>query len=194
METTGITLIGSLTSPYVRKLRLFLHQKPYTFKTVDLLKIEEREHLKTINPIGKIPVLIHQGKPLFESRVIYRYLNQLLKLERELTLEQENTLSIIDGLMDATILLFLMNREGISITQDPPLPFVNRQRERIKLLLTELSKVNFAEWNFVTMSLYAYLDWAQFRNMISLESYPILKNFHQKFSNAPGVNETKIPN
>lgn len=192
METTGLTLIGSYTSPYVRKLRLFMHGKANCeFKRVDYLNPEEQKYLLSKNPINKIPVLIHQDQLIFESRIIYRYLNSLLNVEKDLTITQENTLSMIDALMDSTILLFMMNRGGITI--DDNVPFIKKQHDRIHHLMEELSKVSFNEWNFLSMSLYSYLDWAHFRSMVDIENYPILKQFHQNFAEAPGVFLTKIP-
>ena len=48
---------------------------PYQFKNVNLMKRENKtEEFLSMNPIGKVPVIEHNGKYLFESDAICRYL------------------------------------------------------------------------------------------------------------------------
>ena len=83
MEFKNIELIGSHTSPFVRGLRIFMHNKiPYQFKVIDYLKTEDAEYLKKINPINKIPILIVDQKPILDSRKIYEILNHQYKIDQ----------------------------------------------------------------------------------------------------------------
>ena len=66
--------------------------------------------------------------------------------------------------------------------------------ERIPLLMNFISPwaATSEEWDFLTMSLYSYLDWANFREQLDISAYPDMKNFLEKFKHSPGVEETKI--
>lgn len=187
------TLIGSITSPYVRKIRLCLHDKIfYDFKTVNYLEKEDAAYLRSVNPINKIPVLIDQGQVIFDSRVIYNYLTKKYGWTN-LTIAEENILSAIDALLDTSINLFSLQRGGLDLACSTN-SYIIRQQERMTLLLdfiTPWVKQN-NEWNFLSMSLYSFLDWASFREIIELKSYPEMMNFLNNFKNSPGVDETKI--
>jgi hypothetical protein len=56
-----------------------------------------------------------------------------------------------------------------------------------------LDEKNPAHWNFLSMSLYSYLYWVEFREMYNLNDHPVLKEFLEKFKNSPGVAESTIP-
>jgi glutathione S-transferase len=191
------TLVGSLTSPYVRKIRLLLHGTPYELKVVNYLEEAGNEYLKSINPVNKLPVLIDGDKTILDSRIIYYYLAKKNKWP-ELTVDEENRLTAIDGAMDTSISLFMYRRGGLDLNGGNT--HVERQKERIPHILNfltpwvkTLDEKNPAHWNFLTMSLYSYLYWADFREIYSLENHPDLKIFLEKFKNAPGVAETTIP-
>ncbi len=71
-------LIGSNTSPYVRKVRVVMAEKKldYDFVLEDVWS--EQTTIKESNPLGKIPCLIMEGgEALFDSRVIVEYLDTL---------------------------------------------------------------------------------------------------------------------
>jgi glutathione S-transferase len=185
-------LIGSLTSPYVRKIRLCLHDViPYELKTVNYLEQNDAAYLKSINPINKIPILIDEKQTIYDSRVIYNYLAKKYDWT-PLTLNEENILSAIDAALDTSINLFSLKRGGLDTSK--PNTYVTRQEERIPLLLNYLSlwAVNCKEWNFLSMSLYSYLDWASFRELLKLSEYPEMQKFLERFKDAKGVQATKI--
>ncbi len=71
-------LIGSLTSPYVRKARVVLAEKKidYDFE-LDSPWTPETQ-VANVNPLGKIPVLVlDDNTVLFDSRVIVEYLDNV---------------------------------------------------------------------------------------------------------------------
>lgn len=188
-------LIGSLTSPYVRKMRILLHSlAPYELKSINYLEKNDSDYLKSINPINQIPVLLDNDVKIFDSRVIYNYLAKKHKLN-PLSIDEENILSAIDAALDTSINLFSLRRGGLDLNGGNS--YIERQQERIPLILNYLTpwiksqdEKNPAHWNFLTMSFYAYLYWGEFRAILDLSSYPDLKNFLERFKNAPGVAET----
>ncbi|MGE5385593.1 MAG: glutathione S-transferase family protein, partial [Betaproteobacteria bacterium] len=71
-------LIGSLTSPYVRKVRIVLAEKKieYEFELDSPWAPETK--VPGINPLGKVPVLVLDDEtPLFDSRVIVEYIDNV---------------------------------------------------------------------------------------------------------------------
>ena len=104
-------LIGSLTSPYVRKVRIVLAEKQldYAFDLEDLSSPNTR--ITSVNPLGKIPCLIlDSGEALFDSAVIVEYLDTLSPFENLISgtaLERARIRTweaLADGLLDASIL------------------------------------------------------------------------------------------
>lgn len=188
-------LIGSLTSPYVRKLRLLMHKlEPYELKCVNYLEKNDNDYLKSVNPINKLPVYIGNGVKIYDSRVIYNYLANKHNLKK-FSIEEENILSAIDAAMDSSISLFSYRRGGFDLNSGNT--YVERQQDRIPHILnyithwvSEQNEKNPTHWNFLTMSLYSYLYWGQFRGMLDLNKHPVLKNFLERFKDAPGVAET----
>ncbi len=73
-------LIASLTSPFVRKVRIFLAEKNIPYELVVDIPWDENTQVHTVNPLGKVPVLIinEEQHTLFDSRVIVDYLERLV--------------------------------------------------------------------------------------------------------------------
>ena len=74
----NIRLIASLTSPYVRKVRIVMAEKRLEYQ----LELEDvwspDTSIQDANPLGKVPCLIMEdGGALFDSRVIVEYLDTL---------------------------------------------------------------------------------------------------------------------
>lgn len=189
-------LIGSFTSPYVRKIRLLLHgNKNIEFKSINYLEKADSDYLKSVNPINQIPVFIDGDQTIYDSRVIYNY---LAKKEgwKPLSIEEENILSAIDAAMDSAINLFSLRRGGLDLNGGNP--YVERQKERVPLILNYLtnwakSQTPEKDWNFLTMSLYSFIYWGIFREIIDINPHPEMLAFIERFKNCPGVQETDIP-
>lgn len=189
-------LIGSLTSPYARKLRLLLFgKKDVEFKSINYLEKNDSDYLKSINPINQIPIFIDGEITIYDSRVIYNYLGRKNGWA-PLSIEDENRLSAIDAAMDSAINLFSLRRGGLDLNGGNT--YVERQKERIPLILHSLTpwvKTLSPEkdWNFLTMSLFSFLYWGTFRQIIDLSPHPEMQNFIERFKNSPGVEQTDIP-
>ncbi len=104
-------LIGSHTSPYVRKVRIVMAEKKldYTFVLEDVWSDQTR--IVDANPLGKIPCLVMEGgEALFDSRVIVEYLDTLSPVGKLIPAvgreraEAKTWEALADGLMDAALL------------------------------------------------------------------------------------------
>lgn len=105
-----VELLGATASPYVRKIRVLLHetgQEDVTFKQVRSSPLGGEAALNAANPLGKIPALVRAGGPtLYDSRVIARFLDQRAGagLYPEARLWDTLTLEALgDGMADAAV-------------------------------------------------------------------------------------------
>lgn len=104
-------LIGAITSPYVRKVRIVLAEKKldYQFVTEDVWSADTQ--IATSNPLGKVPCLVMDGaEAMFDSRVIVEYLDTLSPVGKLIPAsgreraEVKTWEALADGLLDAAIL------------------------------------------------------------------------------------------
>lgn len=104
-------LLGSTSSPYVRKVRVVMAEKKLDYAFVPEDVWSANTTIAESNPLGKVPCLIMEGADaLFDSRVIVEYLDTLSpvgKLIPPVGRERAETKTweaLADGLMDAAIL------------------------------------------------------------------------------------------
>lgn len=104
-------LLGSNTSPYVRKVRVVMVEKKldYVFVPEDVWAAQTT--ISETNPLGKVPCLIMEGgEALFDSRVIVEYLDTLSPVGKLIPsvgrerAEIKTWEALADGLLDAAIL------------------------------------------------------------------------------------------
>ena len=104
-------LIGSNTSPYVRKVRIVMIEKKldYVFVTEDVWAAQTT--ITESNPLGKVPCLIMEGSDaLFDSSVIVEYLDTLSPVGKLIPsvgrerAEIKTWETLADGVLDAAIL------------------------------------------------------------------------------------------
>ena len=103
-------LIGSLTSPYVRKVRIVMAEKKLDFELV-LEDVWGSDAILESNPLGKVPCLVMEGSDaLFDSRVIVEYIDTLSPVGRLMPergrerAEVRTWEALADGVLDAAIL------------------------------------------------------------------------------------------
>ncbi len=183
-------LMGSVTSPFVRRMRLLMEGIPHELKTMNIFEATDAQELHRVNPINQIPVLLDGGKPVWDSRIIFNHLNAKHSL-LAMDLEKENRLTGIERALDAGITLFLMKRSGMDTTQ--PFMFVQRQKERIDSVLDWITPWASTEgartWDFQSMSLYTALDWMGFREIHPVNR-PALLEFMRAHAHRPSVQAT----
>ena len=103
-------LIGSPTSPYVRKVRVVMAEKKLDVQLEDE-DVWNSDAIVKSNPLGKVPCLVLDGgEAVFDSRVIVEYLDTLSPVGklippsgRERT-EVRTWEALADGMVDAALL------------------------------------------------------------------------------------------
>lgn len=190
----GYVLYGSKTSPFVRRIRILLENMPYEFKELNIFEGQDAVDLNKLNPINQIPVLVDGENTIWDSRQVFNYLNSLHRFQN-MDWQDENLLTAIDGAMNAGVALLLMKRSGIKV--DEPIMYVQRQKERMESILDYLKPYikdqALKDWNFHTISLYCFLDWALFRSIINIDNRPECRALIEKYKNTDIVISTEIP-
>lgn len=145
MSKKNLRLIASLTSPYVRKVRIVMAEKriEYAIELEDVWATDTKIH--EVNPLGKVPCLIMEdGGAVFDSRVIVEYLDTLTPVGRLIPpngrerLEVRVWEALADGLLDAAVLVRLEK------TQRPPeqqsQKWIDRQMGKVQQALAAMSR------------------------------------------------------
>ena len=104
-------LIGSTTSPYVRKVRIVMAEKKLDYQLVLDNVWSADSKIAASNPLGKVPCLVMDGaEAVFDSGVIVEYLDTLSPVGKLIPstgrerAEVKTWEALADGLVDAAIL------------------------------------------------------------------------------------------
>jgi len=140
-------LIGSSSSPYVRKVRITMAEKKldYQYVTDDVWSAESR--IGESNPLGKVPCLIMEGgEALFDSRVIVEYLDTLSPVAKLIPgngrerAEVKTWEALADGVLDAAVMARLeVTWDGRSKAQRSQV-WIDRQTAKIDASLKAMAK------------------------------------------------------
>ena len=104
-------LIGAVTSPYVRKVRVVMAEKKLDYQFIQEDVWSADTTISASNPLGKVPCLVMEGgEAVFDSRVIVEYLDTLSPVGKLIPpsgrerAEVRTWEALADGVMDAAIL------------------------------------------------------------------------------------------
>ncbi|MBT0585249.1 glutathione S-transferase family protein [Alteromonas oceanisediminis] len=173
-------LYGSTTSPFVRRLRIWLSAVEHEFINMQIFDGPDREQLAAQNPAMKIPMLDDDGNVIFDSRVIYRYVSDKLKYPSP-SWDQENQLTVIDAVNDSLVQILLLQRSNINTDDDKMYFRLQRERADISLLYLneQVQQGQFDDWHYPSICLYCLIDWIEFRTLHDLSKMDHLKAFHR---------------
>ncbi|MGH8398495.1 MAG: glutathione S-transferase N-terminal domain-containing protein [Gammaproteobacteria bacterium] len=145
-------LIGSLSSPYVRKVRILLAEKGIKCPLLleDVWATDTT--IQTLNPLGKVPCLIlDDSRALYDSRVICEFLdisppaNSLIPSSFHDRIEVLRWEALADGVLDAGVLMRLEQTQRES--QQRSGKWIERQRGKVVKGLGAMSQgLGESEW------------------------------------------------
>jgi glutathione S-transferase len=128
-------LIGSLSSPFVRKVRVVMSEKRIEYEFVVDMPSNPDTRVPESNPLGKVPVLItDDGDRLFDSPVIAEYLDSISPVTRLIPqparqrIQVKRWEALADGILDAAVLLVQEGRRPKDLQSDA---VIGRQRAKI---------------------------------------------------------------
>jgi glutathione S-transferase len=203
----NIRLLGSLTSPYVRKVRIVMAEKriDYQLELEDVWAPDTR--ILESNPLGKVPCLIMEdGGAVFDSRVIVEYLDGMTPVAKLIPpsgrerAEVRTWEALADGVVDALILARLEQ------TQRPPeqqsQKWIDRQLQKvhtgIKAMSNGLGEKPWCNGHAYSLADIAvgcalgYLDF-RFSHIDWRGQYPNLARLNEKLAARPSFVDTQPP-
>ncbi|HWT71558.1 MAG TPA: glutathione S-transferase [Oxalicibacterium sp.] len=197
-------LIGSLASPYVRKVRIVMLEKKidYDFVLEDVWR--EETAIQESNPLGKVPCLVMEdGGAMFDSRVIVEYLDTLTPVGKLIPphgrerAEVKCWEALADGVSDAALLARLERTMRPAEQQSEK--WRNRQMAKVnaglKAMAAGLKDTTYCAGNQYTLADVAVgctLGWLAFRfpEINWREEYPNLDKLYEKLCERPSFRET----
>ncbi len=139
-------LIGSNTSPYVRKVRVVMAEKKLDYQFVEEDVWATGTNISESNPLGKVPCLVMEGgEAVFDSRVIVEYLDtlspvgKLIPAQGRERAEVKTWEALADGLMDAAILARLESTWSGRTDAQRSQAWIERQMDKIQGVLKAMS-------------------------------------------------------
>ena len=140
-------LIGSPTSPYVRKVCIVMAEKKLDYRMVaeDVWSAQTTIHAS--NPLGKVPCLVLEGgEALFDSRVIVEYLDTLSPVGKLIPTngreraEVKTWEALGDGLLDAALLARMEAVWPHRSAEQRSQAWIDRQKGKISEALRAMSQ------------------------------------------------------
>lgn len=199
-------LIGSVTSPYVRKVRIVMAEKKldYQFVTEDVWSAST--HIHASNPLGKVPCLIMEGhEAVFDSRVIVEYLDTLSPVGKLIPAsgreraEVKTWEALADGLLDAALLARMEAVWPERKDSERSQAWIDRQLDKIQHAMQAMSNglgdkpycsgIHLSLSDIAVGCAVGYLDF-RFPQIDWRTPYPNLHKLYDKLSQRPSFAES----
>ena len=201
-------LIGSLTSPYVRKVRVVMAEKKLDFQFV-LEDVWGADEILKSNPLGKVPCLVMEGgEAVFDSRVIVEYLDTLSPVGKLMPptgrerIEVRTWEALADGLLDASILARMEATWSGRTAEQRSQAWIDRQMSRVTAALQAMAQglgdKPYCAGNHFSLAdvavgcalgyldfRYAHIDWRA--------DHPNLQRLHDKLAARPSFIDSAPP-
>ncbi|MGE5338877.1 MAG: glutathione S-transferase N-terminal domain-containing protein [Gemmatimonadota bacterium] len=200
-------LIASLTSPYVRKVRIVMAEKRIDcqLELEDVWSPDTR--IKEANPLGKVPCLIMEdGGAVFDSRVIVEYLDTMTPIGKLIPAagreraEVRTWEALADGILDASILARL--EATLRAPEQQSQKWIERQMGKVHSGLKAMSLgLNDKPWcnghaytlaDIAAGCALGYLDF-RFPDLGWRDTYPNLGKLHEKLAARQSFIDTQPP-
>jgi glutathione S-transferase len=200
-------LIGSTTSPYVRKVRIVMAEKKLDYQFVIEDVWAEATSMADANPLGKVPCLVMEGgEAVFDSRVIVEYLDTLSPVGKLIPssgrerAEVKTWEALADGLLDASVLARLEATWGGRSEGQRSQAWIDRQMRKVDDALKAMSAgladkafcsgVHFSLSDVAVGCALGYLD-LRFAQVDWRAAHPNLARLHDKLMQRPSFIDTE---
>jgi glutathione S-transferase len=201
-------LIGALTSPYVRKVRIVLAEKKLDYQLV-LEDVWHSDAITASNPLGKVPCLIMEGgEAVFDSRVIVEYVDNLSPVQKLIPAngreraEVRTWEALGDGLLDAALLARLERTWAGRADSERCEAWIQRHLGKIDAALKAMSKglgdkpyctgIHLSLADIAVGCALGYLDF-RFPEIVWRTRHPNLARLADKLAQRPSFAESLPP-
>jgi glutathione S-transferase len=197
-------LLGSLASPYTRKVRIFLAEKKIECELAPVDVQPAENPVNPHNPLGKIPTLIlDDGTALYDARVIVEFLDAVSPISRLIPDDARPRVAVrrwealADGVLDAALLVryeSLRERGERSRTwSDKQLARMRRGLAQMASDLGERAFCHGERYSLADIAAGCCIGWLDFRKpgeIDWLSEYPGLAQHYQKLMERPAFADT----
>ena len=157
----AMKLIGSLTSTYVRKVRVVLAEKHIDYEMQVDIPWNEDSQVPEHNPLGKVPVLLlDDGTNLFDSRVIVEHLDNITPLGKLIPDDNRERTAVKrwealgDGISDAAAAVVVEKRRPAKLQSHD---WISRQLGKVEAGLRAAAH-ELGEKNWCSVEVYNLSD------------------------------------
>ncbi|HEX7385603.1 MAG TPA: glutathione S-transferase N-terminal domain-containing protein [Burkholderiaceae bacterium] len=201
-------LLGSPTSPYVRKVRIVMAEKKLDYQFV-IEDVWASDAILKSNPLGKVPCLVMEGgEAVFDSRVIVEYVDTLSPVGRLIPqsgrerVEVRTWEALADGLLDASILARLEQTWPGRADGERCGAWIDRQMTKVHATLKAMgqglgdkpfcSGIHFSLSDIAVGCALGYLDF-RFPHIDWRGAHPNLARLHEKLAPRQSFIDTAPP-
>lgn len=198
-----LELFYSETSPYARKVRVMLLEKGASFIGIDVRKGERQA--KERNPLGKVPTLLVDGTPFFDSTVLTEYVEALFPEpallpkrlhERALVRRYE---ALADGISDVLVPVVQEGRRAPEVQNKAQSAiFIGKVHACLRLLDEDCSAghayLHGTSFSLADIAVVAALGYVNLRMPELLAGYTHLARYHEAQLERPSLRDTVPPN
>lgn len=177
-------LYGSYTSPFARHCRIVLQQTGLS------CEFAETAPRSAASPTKRVPYLQDGPLALTDSTSIVRYLRDKAKQPFLPDIQDFDRFCMVNTAADTCVNLYCLKNDGLTPESSA---YLKRQSERVDAILLDLDQHAPATLNMsndADLRAVCFLDWALFRQLISLESYSRLSALMQQSSQQPEFVQT----
>ena len=191
-------LIGALSSPYVRKVRMVLAEKKLDYQFIPENVWSDLTQIAASNPLGKVPCLLMEGgESVFDSRVIVEYIDTLSPVGKLIPsagrerAEVKTWEALADGLLDASILARLESTWAGRAETERSDAWIARQMDKVHLALQAMERglgdkafcsgIHMSLSDIAVVCALGYLDF-RFPQIDWRSPHPSLHKLHDKMA------------
>ncbi|PRQ09163.1 glutathione S-transferase family protein [Enhygromyxa salina] len=197
-----LRLYGTVTSPYVRRVRIVAHELGLACELVDTAAEPGQATMRAVNPLWKVPTAELEGQAIFDSRVINQVLlrrhgpGPLAAVEVD-DIATDNLVTVIDGALDALINAFYLSKDGVG---RETASYIQKQHQRADAAMQWIADRVDDVWltpakqfGLAEIALCTSVEWMRFRQTYPVERHPAIVGLVERHASRPSLAETRPP-
>lgn len=191
-------LYGTITSPFVRRVRAVAHEVGEPVELVDPMSPDGQRALRAVSPIWKVPAGELDGRVLWDSAIL---VDELLarrgapaSFRAATTTEDRLFVAAVDEALLALIRIFYLQRDGLDVRT---VPYLVKERDRTDSIFAWVEGSLRGPWctgadgfGRAELALFSALEWIRFRKTWDVEAHPGLVAFLEAHRARPSLAAT----
>jgi glutathione S-transferase len=195
-----LRLFGTVTSPYVRRVRIVAHELGLACELVDTVGDAGQAAMRALNPVWKVPTAELDGQPVFDSRVINHALlrrhgpGPLAPVDHD-DVETQNLVTVIDGTLDALINAFYLSKDGV---EPEAASYIQKQHQRAEAAMQWIAERVDEVWltpanqfGLAEIALCTTVEWMRFRQTYPVERHASIVRLVDHHASRPSLVQTR---